>query len=81
MVERIYITIDERKYEWSGYFGCVLNSRERKVKQGDVRIIAGEFMYAYRVYKHFLERPEVYWCFVNNDLEKINSFKKKVFGV
>jgi len=54
-------------YEVVGLLGCALRRRERGVKFGEVRFIAGELMYAYQIYSGTLfTAPEISWSFVRD---------------
>lgn len=73
--------INGRKYEWFGCFGAVLKSRERGVRQGDVRMLGDQMFHACYVWPRRFSKPEVCWipC-IEFDMEWVREFKKKVFA-
>ncbi len=46
------ISIGGVTYKWGGSLGCVISSRERGVKNGDVRMIRDELFYAIVYHLH-----------------------------
>lgn len=59
-------TVDGRDYRPAGWFGCQLKSVEyRRVQTGDVRVIAGFPMFAWKVRAKPMFRCEISWCLVS----------------
>lgn len=76
----ITIELDNRKYEFVGAYGCILESQERNIKQGDVRVIKDILFYAYNI---GYSNKKVSWVPVGVDINRewINNYKKTIFGV
>ena len=72
----IEVKLDGRYYEWSGGFGAILISQERRVIQGQVRVIQDILFYAYNVCG-----KTVWWSVIDSDAEKIREIKKKLLGL
>lgn len=79
--DKLICVIDGINYEWVGGFGCILKSWERKVKQGEMRVIGDVIFHATRVYKHFLApKKEICWITLDNySIENIRAIKKEIF--
>jgi len=82
-MSRICVWIGGREYEWVGGLGCVLESRERGIKDNEVRYIAGEFFEAInREYYHlmgFTKGKSVAWTPCREiDAAWIRNFKRKI---
>ena len=76
------INIDGVTYKWFGGPGCVIRSRERGVKNGDVRMIRDELFYAIVYPLAWPCKSEVCWVSVFEDehcIEYIRNFKRKLF--
>lgn len=79
----IQFTIDGYRYSWHGGFGAVIQSRERGVKKGDVRQIAGRQFFAYMAAVDYCDwwwqRPLVSWVPCEKfDAEWIRNFKMEI---
>ena len=72
------------EYEWGGGFGEILTSRERGVKEGDVRMIGNVTFHAYivRLCSHRWVKPEVCWTipYPHCTAEWIREFKASLFA-
>jgi len=79
--ENLKATIAGIEYHWCGGFGAVLQSHERGVKKGDVRMIGKVIFFAYMVERSGWLR-EVNWVPQQEiTAEWIREFKKEVFGI
>lgn len=79
----IRVSLCGRDYEWSGGLGSVLISRERGIKDGEVRYIAGELFYASnREHYYLLEYSKgrgANWIPCRDfDMDWVRSFKRKI---
>lgn len=72
--DRIEFTISGRKYVWGGGFGCILESCERGIKQGQTRVIGDTLFYAYNV----CNGKYVSWTVMNVTSEFIREFKESL---
>ena len=76
----IRIDLGGREYVWIGMFGCVLASKERGIKDHEVRYISGELFYAKNRFDYFTGKL-VYWAPCQDvDMEWIRRFKAKIIG-
>lgn len=75
-MSKIYVKIDDVKYEWCGWFGAVIKSKENGIKLGDTRVIYGTLFYAYIIEKRIFEKNIVSWSVLNSSTEVINDIKK-----
>ncbi len=83
MENEMKVDIDGATYEWVGGIGCVVRSRERGVKSGDVRFIHRGLFYARIGDNANKWNPEVSWISVYKDdqnFDYIRKFKKSLFG-
>lgn len=67
MTNKSQVRIDGRTYRKYGYFGCLLQSEERKarhIKRGDVRYISSRLFYAHWVERHLFAKTRIMWAAV-----------------
>lgn len=75
------ITIDNIEYEIEGNIGCILSSREKNIKVGDVRMIEERLFYArYISDLKWLNTPRISWTIANIEIEEIRKIKAKLLG-
>lgn len=74
------ITIDGVRYNWKGWSGSVLSSRERFIRKNQVRIIGGVIFYAHTIKPRLFRRSQINWIPQGNiDSSWIRGFKAAVF--
>ena len=80
---KITMTIDQDgiRYVLGSSMGAWLKSKERGVKCGEVRYIAGTLMRAYLHKPSFFHKKEIWWVPVDHskpDYSKLEEFKLKL---
>ncbi len=76
-MSKIYVKIDNVKYEWCGWLGAVIKSKENGIKLGDTRVINDTLFYAYVIEKKVFEKNIISWSIINSSVETIEYIKKR----
>ena len=74
-------TINDIEYTWCGGLGCFLESIEKGLKIGDVRIFGDQFIYVWRIKKRIFRKPIIYWSIPNVNTDLLRDLKNSIFGV
>lgn len=76
-------TIDNSdiEYQWHGYCGEVISSKENNIKVGEIRDIGGILFSAYRIEKRWFKKSIVSWTTVNKiSIEDLRELNKQIFS-
>ncbi len=77
----IKFTAEDREYTWEGVYGCYFSSKERRVKQGDVRVIDGivfQARYIFAYCKWPWQAPQISWIPVFTNKPTIDEERTKM---
>ena len=62
---KVFILIDGRMYSWHGWFGCQLQSVEkRRLGDGETRFIAGRLFRVFSTYRCYWGKVQINWALV-----------------
>ena len=81
MRSTLKFTINDVEYTWDGHTSSWFSSKEKGIKEGDLRYIHEEIFYVYYISRgSFFNKDIVFWVPINDadSCEKISNWKYKV---
>lgn len=80
MVDKILLKINGKQYVWCGWGGCIMESYENDVNEGDTRVMNNRLFYVFSVHRSFFKKNRVCWNIIDNTHDKMKELKYEFLG-